>query len=65
MNLIEVADLAKDYVLGDTVVHALAGVTLAIGVVSFDLWNPGWWGAVSLLAMLCAVHARTVTNGKV
>lgn len=43
----------------------LAGVTLAIGVVSFDLWNPGWWGAVSLLAMLCAVHARTVTNGKV
>ncbi|HXF46804.1 MAG TPA: ABC transporter ATP-binding protein [Burkholderiaceae bacterium] len=29
--LIEVRDLAKDYVLGDTVVHALAGVTLAIG----------------------------------
>jgi putative ABC transport system ATP-binding protein len=28
--LIQVADLAKDYVLGDTVVHALAGVTLAI-----------------------------------
>jgi putative ABC transport system ATP-binding protein len=30
MNLIEVADLAKDYVVGDTVVHALDGVTLAI-----------------------------------
>ena len=30
MNLIEVADLAKDYVLGDTVVHALDGVTLTI-----------------------------------
>jgi putative ABC transport system ATP-binding protein len=31
MNLIEVTDLAKDYVLGDTVVHALDGVTLSIG----------------------------------
>ncbi len=39
-------------------VAMLAGVALAIGVVSFDLWNPGWWGVVSLLAMLCAVHAR-------
>lgn len=36
----------------------LAGVTLAIGVVSFDLWNPGWWGAVALLSILCAVEAR-------
>ena len=35
MNLIEVADLAKDYVLGDTVVHALDGVTLAIGAGEF------------------------------
>ena len=30
MNLIEVTDLAKDYVVGDTVVHALDGVTLSI-----------------------------------
>ena len=30
MPLIQVTDLRKDYVLGDTVVHALAGVTLAI-----------------------------------
>lgn len=59
--------LPKPVQLGTTAprVAMLAGVTLAIGVVSFDLWNPGWWGAVSLLAMLCAVHARTVTNGKV
>ena len=35
MNLIEVADLAKDYVLGDTVVHALDGVTLAIAAGEF------------------------------
>ena len=35
MDLIEVTDLAKDYVLGDTVVHALAGVTLAIGAGEF------------------------------
>lgn len=46
-------------------VAMLAGVALAIGVVSFDLWNTGWWGAVSLLAMLCAVNARTLANGKV
>jgi putative ABC transport system ATP-binding protein len=30
VNLIEVADLGKDYVLGDTIVHALDGVTVAI-----------------------------------
>ena len=36
----------------------LVGVAMAIGVVSFDLWNPGWWGVVSILAMLCAVYAR-------
>ncbi len=30
MNLIATTDLRKDYVLGDTVVHALAGVTLSI-----------------------------------
>jgi putative ABC transport system ATP-binding protein len=35
MNLIEVADLAKDYVLGDTVVHALDGVTITIGAGEF------------------------------
>ena len=35
MNLIEVTGLAKEYVLGDTVVHALDGVTLAIGAGEF------------------------------
>ncbi len=59
--------LPKPVQLGSTAprIAMLAGVTLAIGVVSFDLWNPGWWGAVSLLAMLCAVNARTLANGKV
>jgi putative ABC transport system ATP-binding protein len=33
--LIRVADLAKDYLLGDNVVHALAGVTLAIDAGEF------------------------------
>jgi putative ABC transport system ATP-binding protein len=33
--LIETTDLAKDYPLGDTVVHALAGVTLAIDAGEF------------------------------
>jgi len=35
MTLIEVTDLAKDYVLGDTVVHALDGVTMSIGAGEF------------------------------
>ena len=35
MKLIETVDLAKDYTLGDTVVHALAGVTLAIDAGEF------------------------------
>ena len=35
MALIAVAELAKDYVLGDTVVHALDGVTLQIGAGEF------------------------------
>ena len=39
-------------------IAALTGVAVAIGVVSFDLWNPGWWGVVAMLAMLCAVQAR-------
>jgi len=30
MNLVDVRELAKEYLLGDTVVHALDGVTLAI-----------------------------------
>jgi len=35
MSLIEVADLAKDYVLGDSIVHALDGVTLSIDAGEF------------------------------
>ena len=35
MNLIEVTELAKHYVLGGTVVHALDGVTLGIGAGEF------------------------------
>ena len=31
MKLIDVTELAKDYIVGDTVVHALDGVTLSIG----------------------------------
>jgi hypothetical protein len=42
----------------------LAGVALAIGTVSFDLWNPGWWGVVALLAVLCAVETRQQTSAQ-
>ena len=46
-------------------IAVLAGVVLAIGVVSYDLWNPGWWGVVSILAVLCVAHARTLARAPV
>src|SRR5512134_2494567 len=42
--LIRVADLTKDYVLGDNVVHALAGVTMQIGAGEF-VAVMGPWGS--------------------
>lgn len=53
--------LPKPVQLGATAsrVAVLAGVVLAIGVVSYDLWNPGWWGVAAILAVLCVVHSRT------
>lgn len=53
--------LPQPAALGSTAtrIAALAGVVVAIGMVSFDLWNVTWWGVVSILAVLCAVHART------
>jgi len=53
--------------LGSTAprIAVLAGVVLAIGVVSYDLWNPAWWGVVSILAVLCVAHSRTLARAPV
>jgi putative ABC transport system ATP-binding protein len=52
-DLIEVANLTKDYVLGDTVVHALAGVSLEIGAGDFvAVMGPSGSGKSTFMNML-------------
>ncbi len=57
--------LPKPEQLGPTAprMAMLAGAVLAVGVVSFDLWNAAWWGVVSILAVLCVAHLRTRADG--
>jgi putative ABC transport system ATP-binding protein len=51
--LIEVEDLVKDYVLGDTVVHALAGVTLQIATGEFvAVMGPSGSGKSTFMNMI-------------
>jgi O-antigen ligase len=40
---------------------ALAGQFMAIGLVSFDLWNDWWWACAGLLAALTVVMMRAET----
>src|SRR5512134_3734990 len=51
--LIRVADLTKDYVLGDNVVHALAGVTMQIGAGEFvAVMGPSGSGKSTFMNMI-------------
>jgi putative ABC transport system ATP-binding protein len=51
--LIRVEQLTKDYALGDTVVHALAGVTLAIGAGEFvAVMGPSGSGKSTFMNMI-------------
>ena len=64
MNIIEIANLTKDYALGTTTVHALRGIDLAIEEGNFmSIVGPSGSGKTTLLNVIgCIDHA---TQGSV
>ena len=60
MALIYLSEVVKDYYLGETVVHALKGVTLQIDEGEFvAVWGPSGSGKTSLLNLIGAIDEPT------
>ena len=60
MALIEMKQIRKDYFLGETVVHALKGIDLAIDKQEFvAIWGPSGSGKTTLLNLIGAIDEPT------
>ena len=61
MALIYLNEVVKDYYLGETIVHALKGVTLQIDEGEFvAVWGPSGSGKTTLLNLIGAIDEPTV-----
>ena len=60
MPLIEIRSIKKDYLLGETIVHALRGVDLTIDKGEFvAIWGPSGSGKTTLLNLIGAIDEPT------
>ena len=60
MSLIEIRSIKKDYLLGETIVHALRGVDLTIDKGEFvAIWGPSGSGKTTLLNLIGAIDEPT------
>jgi len=59
--LIYLSEVVKDYYLGETIVHALKGVTLQIDEEEFvAVWGPSGSGKTTLLNLIGAIDEPTL-----
>jgi putative ABC transport system ATP-binding protein len=60
MALVEMKNISKDYIMGETTVHALRGIDLQIGEGEFvGIWGPSGSGKTTLLNLIGAIDEPT------
>ncbi|MFX1502106.1 MAG: ABC transporter ATP-binding protein, partial [Promethearchaeota archaeon] len=67
-TIIEIVDLTKEYIMGDTIIHALDGINLKINKGEFvSIMGPSGSGKTTLLNMIGALDNPTsgevIVNG--